>query len=86
MRLHHNKSNGIFSVRRPDRSTLVASQKHPKLPLIGNIVALSKNVFLLITKGEYIEATTGSRPFLTAVVTSWPRVRLVIKRIMEIIK
>lgn len=84
MRLHYNSSNGIFSVRRPDRSTQSASGKHQKLPIIGDIVELSPKVFLLITRGEFVEATKGTRPFMQAVVTSWPKVRLVIKRIKEI--
>ncbi|NLR95190.1 BC10 family protein, partial [Flammeovirga agarivorans] len=36
MRLHFNKSNGIFSVRREDRSTVAASERHGKIPRIGD--------------------------------------------------
>lgn len=85
MRLHFNKSNGIFSVRRVDRNTLCASEKHGKIPLIGDVVSLAPRVHLLITRGEYEQATSGSRPFLTAVVTRFPKVRLFIKRIKEVI-
>lgn len=85
MRLHFNKSNGIFSVRRIDRSTLSSSERNAKIPFIGDVVSLSPMVHLLITRGEFEEATKGSRPFLTAAVTRFPKVRLVIKRIKEII-
>lgn len=50
MRLHFNTSNGIFSVRREDRSTAVASERNAKLPLIGSVVPLSPRVHLLITR------------------------------------
>ena len=85
MRLHFNKSNGIFSVRREDRSILSASKRNAKIPFIGDSVSLAPRVHLLITRGEFEEATLGSRPFLTAVVTRFPKVRLTIKRIKEII-
>ena len=85
MRLHFNKSNGIFSIRRDDRSTLSASERHAKIPFIGDVVSLAPRVHLLITRGEFEKATLGSRPFLTAVVTRFPKVRLFIKRIKEII-
>lgn len=85
MRLHFNKSNGIFSVRREDRSTLSASERNAKIPFIGDVVSLAPRVHLLITRGEFEEATKGSRPFLTAEVTRFPKVRLFIKRIKEVI-
>ncbi|AZV02345.1 hypothetical protein Q19_12 [Pectobacterium phage Q19] len=86
MRLHYNSSNGIFSVRRQDRSTQSASEKHAKLPLIGNVVTLSPRVHLLVTRGEFIEATKGTRPNLEAVVTRFPTIRLVFKRLKEVVK
>ena len=87
MRLHFNKSNGIFSVRRDDRSTLVAYERrlhHDKIPFIGEVVSLSPCIHLLITRAEFVQATFGSRPSLTAVVTRLPKVRLFIKRVLEV--
>lgn len=85
MRLHFNKSNGIFSVRRDDRYTLVSSERHAKIPLIGDVMSLGQRVHILITRAEYIQATSGSRPFLTATVTRFPKVRLFIKRVLEVL-
>lgn len=85
MRLHFNKSNGIFSVRRDDRSTVVASERHGKIPFIGQAVLLAPSVHILITKGSFIAATNKERPVLPVVVTKWPRVRLLIARIKEVI-
>ena len=84
MRLHFNKSNGIFSVRRDDRSTVVASERRAKIPFIGDVVSLAPRVHLLITRSEYLQATSGSRPFLTATVTRFPKVRMFIKRVLEV--
>ena len=85
MRLHFNKSNGIFSVRRDDRSTVVASERHGKIPrFFGDTVELAPSVHILITKGSYIAATEKKRPVLPVVVTKWPRLRLVILRLKEI--
>lgn len=85
LRLHFNKSNGIFSIRREDRSTLSASERRAKIPFVGDVVSLAPRVHLLITRGAFEEATLGSRPFLPTVVTRFPKVRLIIKRIKEII-
>lgn len=85
MRLHFNTSNGIFSVRREDRSTAVASERNAKLPLIGSVVPLSPRVHLLITRGEFIKAMSKERPHLEAVVTYWPRIRLFVKWIKEVL-
>lgn len=85
LRLHFNKSNGIFSARRADRSTELASEKHAVIPkFIGNTIELSPNVHCILTKGLYVEATTGSRPFIPVLVTRFPKVRLVIARIKEV--
>lgn len=84
MRLHFNKSNGIFSVRRVDRSTVAATGRNEKLPLIGDTFELSPKVHLLVTRGLYVEAKTKSRPFVPAVVTNWPRLRLLWERFKEV--
>ena len=84
MRLHFSKSNGIFSVRRDDRSTLVASERRAKIPFVGDVVSLAPRVHLLITHATYVQATLGSRPFLTATVTRFPKVRLFIKWVREV--
>lgn len=86
MKLHYNQSNGIFSIRRFDRSTVKSTRKHAKIPLIGSTIELSPSVHILITKGSFIAATQRKRPMLPVVVTKWPRVRLCITRIVEIYK
>lgn len=85
MRLHFNKSNGIFSIRREDRSTVAATELHGKLPLIGAVATLSPRVHLLITRGEFVKAMNKERPHLEAVVTYWPRIRLCVKWIKEVV-
>lgn len=84
MRLHFNKSKGIFSVRRVDRSTVAASERHAKIPFIGATYELSPNVHIVMTKGLFVEATTGSRPSVLVLVTRFPKVRMVIARIKEV--
>ncbi|CAK1257456.1 unknown function [Klebsiella phage vB_Kpn_K80PH1317a] len=85
MRLHFNKSNGIFSVRREDRSTVAATERHGKLPRVGDTFELSPNVHILVTRGLYEAATEKSRPFVPVVVTKWPRLRVLWERIKEVI-
>ena len=85
MRLHFNASNGIFSVRRKDRSTVLASERSAKLPLIDSVATLSPCVHLLITRGEFVKAMNKERPHLEAVVTYWPRIRLFVKWIKEVL-
>lgn len=84
MRLHFNKSNGIFSVRRIDRSTVAASERHAKIPFIGSTHELSPNVHIVMTKGLFVEASTGSRPSVPVLVTRFPKVRMVVARIKEV--
>lgn len=82
-RLHYNKSNGIYSVRRLDRSTVAASERHGKLPLIGDTVELSPRVHLLVTRYDYLKAKDKKRPVLSVAVTRFPFVRLLWKFIKE---
>lgn len=87
IRLHHNKSNGIFSARREDRSILSATGKrseYRKLPLVGNVVPMGSDVFGLITTGLYREAQKGTRPFVPVVHTKYPRVHLFVARLKEV--
>lgn len=83
MHLHFNKLNGIFSVRRIDRSTVTATRKGFKIPRVGTTHQLAPNVHILITKGVYEKATTKSRPEVIVKVTNWPRVQLFIARLKE---
>lgn len=85
IRLHFNKSNGIFSLRNVSRAIVSASEKHAKVPFIGNTVELSPVVHAVITKGLFVEAQKGTRPFVPVIVTKWPTVRLVIARIKEVL-
>lgn len=86
MKLHFNRANGIFSVRRYDRSTVAASERHGKIPKwFGDVVELAPSVHILITVGSYVLASEGKRPALPVVVTKWPRIKLAIARIKEII-
>lgn len=85
LRLHFNKSNGIFSARGSDRSTVLSSEKHAVIPkVLGSTIELAPRVHAVITIGLYKEATTGSRPFIPVLVTRFPKVRLVIARIKEV--
>lgn len=85
LRLHFNKSNGIFSARGADRSTVLASEKRAKIPAVfGSTIELAPRVHAIITTGIYQEATTGSRPFIPVLVTRFPRIRLVVARIKEV--
>lgn len=87
IRLHHNKSNGIFSVRREDRAIIAATGKrseYRKLPLIGNVIPVGANVFGIVTKGLYVEAQKGTRPLVPVVYTKFPRVRLYLARLKEV--
>lgn len=84
MKLHFNRSNGIFSVRRVDRSTAFATAKNFKIPRVGLVNELSPNVHVLITRGTFIKATEDwKRPEVQVVVTKWPRVRLFIEWLKE---
>lgn len=84
MRLHFNKLNGIFSVRRQDRSTVSSSERHGKVSFIGDTFALAPNVHLIVTNGTYREAQRGTRPFVPVLVTRFPKVRLFVARIKEV--
>lgn len=81
--LHFNRSNGIFTVRRSDRTIMHASKRHAGLPLIGTVESLAPRVYLLITRSDYLSAMRAERPRLKAVVTTWPRVHLLVKWIKE---
>lgn len=85
MRLHFNKTNGIFSVRREDRSTVAATERHGKLPLIGDTFELAPSVHILVTRGLYETAMTKSCPFVPVVVTKWPRLRVLWERFKEVV-
>lgn len=83
-RLHFNKSNGIFSVRRSDRSTVCSSERRAKLPLIGDTIALAPRVHIIITHNDFKKAMTKDRPVLSVTVTRFPFIRLLIERIKEV--
>lgn len=83
-RLHFNSGNGIFSVRRIDRSTVAASERNGKLPLIGDTVPLAPRVHVLVTAQDYSRAMNKERPVLSVVVTRFPKVRLFFKWLKEV--
>lgn len=84
MKLHFNRSNGIFSVRRVDRSTAFATAKNFKIPFFGSVHALAPNVHILITRNTFNKATEDwKRPEVQVVVTKWPRVRLLVEWLKE---
>lgn len=85
IRLHFNKSNGIFSARRVDRSTAFASEKHAKIPRFGSFHSFAPSVHALMTHGLLVSASQGERPEVPVVVTKWPRVRLFIATVKEYI-
>lgn len=79
-RLHHNRSNGIYSLRDVTRYTVAASSRNSKLPLIGNVIPVPEG-FVLVTNREYKAAAGYPKkyPAIDSVVTKWPRVKLFIK-------
>ena len=85
IRLHFNKSNGIFSARRVDRSTAFASEKHAKIPRCGTFHSFSPSVHAIMTHGLLVSASHGERPEVPVVFTKWPRVRLFITTVKEYI-
>ena len=84
-RLHYNKSLENFTVRRADRSIVCASERRAKLPLIGNTVPLAQSVHIIITRGDFEKAIDKKRPVLSVVVTRFPFIRLLLKRIKEVL-
>ena len=54
------------------------------MEMVGYYAPSYISAYLTITATEYIQATSGSRPFLTATVTRFPKVRLFIKRVLEV--
>lgn len=84
-RLHFNKTNGIFSVRRSDRSTVCSSERRAKLPAIGDTIALAPRVHLIITRNDFKKAMTKSCPVLSVAVTRFPFIRLLIERVKEVV-
>ena len=84
MRLHFNPSNGIFSVRRRDRSTVVSTERHSKVPLVGTTFPLAPRAHLLVTASDFRKAMSKARPVLSVVVTRFPRIRLFIKWLKEV--
>ena len=87
LKLHHHKDAGIYSLRRTDRSTTWATPRNCKAPrFLGHAIALSHTVHVLLTPSEFAQARAGKRPVCETHVTSWPRVKLFIKRIKEMTK
>lgn len=84
-RLHYNKRNGIFSVRSMDRSTVAASERHGKLPRIGDTVEISPRVHILVTHNDYLLAQLKLRPVLSVAKTRFPRIRLFFKWLKEVL-
>lgn len=84
-KLHFDKSNGIFSVRRIDRSIVCASGRNAKLPLIGDTIPLAPRVHIIVTRNEFKKAMMKSRTVLSVAVTRFPFVRLLWKRIKEVL-
>ena len=85
IRLHFNKANGIFSARRVDRSTAFASEKHAKIPRFGTFHSFAPSFHAIMTNGLLVSASKGERPEVPVVVTKWPRVRLFVANVKEII-
>lgn len=83
-RLHFNKHKGSFTIRRADRSTAFGTDPHVKLPLIGDTIALSPNVHIIITRNTFKKAMAKQRPVLNVAVTRFPFVRLLVERIKEV--
>lgn len=83
-RLHFNSGNGIFTVRRVDRSIVAASERRGKLPLIGDIVSVAPRVHILVSAKDFSRAMNKERPVLSVAVTRFPKVRLFFKWLKEV--
>lgn len=84
LRLHYNKGNGIFTVRKLDRSILCASERRAKLPILGSTIPLGKHVHIIITTGVFQQAIAKKRPVLSVAKTRFPFIKLLIERIKEV--
>ncbi len=86
-RLHYNSGTDFFTVRRADRSIVGSHTRlHSQPRFLGHAIALSPSVHILLTPSEFKQAKAGKRPICETTVTSWPKVRLLIKRIKEMTK
>lgn len=85
LKMHFNIANGIYSVRRVDRSTALATDKRFKVGLLGVTYELAPSVHVIATKGIFELAAEGKRPEVPVVVTKWPLFRLVVARVKEYI-
>lgn len=84
-RLHYHKLFKHFTVRRSDTRAIVdTTERKYKIPFIGRIVTLSPKVHVLVTRGNFQEATKKTRPVLSVAVTRFPFVKLLITRIKEV--
>lgn len=84
-KLHYNKSNGIFTVRKTDRSTFCASGRHEEIPILGSTIRVARGRHIIITKDTFKEAVAKRRPVLSVAKTHFPLVRLLFRRLKEII-
>lgn len=90
MKLHYNRSNKQFSIRNGTRLVESYTCKRVDLPSIlrmplGDTVALSPTVHVVVTRGKLIEARDKHyRPELIVVVTKFPLWHLLKERIKEI--
>lgn len=82
-KLHFNKDNGIYSVRRLDRMTVSATEKHAKIPVLGSTIPFCKGNWFLVTPKVFASAKRKERPSVELTVTNWPNVRLFFKCLKE---
>lgn len=83
-KLHFNKDNGIYSIRRVDRMAVAATEKHAKVPRIGSKIPFSSGAWFLLTPKVFASARAKTRPSVELTVTNWPNVRLFFKCLKEL--
>lgn len=82
-KLHYNKVTNKFTIRNAQRNIVTASEPCIEMPLVGTVVTLAPRVHILVTRKELESAKSKHRPVLTATVTRFPFVRLLVKRLKE---
>lgn len=84
-KLHFNKENGIYSIRRADRMTVAATEKHAVTSKwLGATVPFSSGAWFLLTPKVFASARAKTRPSVELTVTNWPNVRLFFKCLKEL--
>lgn len=67
------------------RNPFACIKRNEKLGYFGKAVELSPTVYALITPGKAEEARQKSETNVPVVYTKWPRIRLFVERVKEVV-